>query len=624
MKKLIVKSGKSDLVLRKSRTLVGIKSRTKKVKNKEIDIKAEVLSHLGGFKVVTLDKGGVSLDKKLDEVRKKRAVAVGTHVYHVEGSKKPLIPTGEIYITFEENTNEEERKIVLEEYALKLVEKRDEDTIIVKVTAKSPNPLKVASYLQKISMVKLAEPDLDALLDEYDAPISINDTLFLHQWHLKNDGFVPDVDYRLKAGADSKVVAAWNRLGNSGSSQVVIAVIDNGFDLMHSDLKNKIFKPYDLWNKSSNIIQGDPQFTHGTPCASVALAAMNGTGIVGSAPNARFMPISGTSYSIRATEEMFEVAVKNGADIISCSWGTTDPNLAPGPQKEAAIAKAAREGRNGKGCVILYAGGNDDLDYLNYYATHPDVIAVGASTSQDKHASYSNRGRELTIVAPSNGDWPITAARASWDEGTTIRGPGAFRYWADGVSRGSGYKHFGGTSSATPLVAGICALMLSANPELSAKEVKEILTQTADKIGSPSEYVNGYSVKFGYGRVNADRAVAEAIRRKDIKNNPRPEVEENVASGRGLFKFTVERQASKGYSVQIGAFAEYGNVLIAAEQLQREFGHPVVVNINELNGKTVYKVAIGPIATKRDADKLSKKVKESGRDSFVINLKNLK
>ena len=623
MKKLIVKSGKSELVLKKSRTLVGIKTKSKEVNPKEVGIKAEVLSHLGGFKVVTLDRGRGSVDKKLDEVRKKKEVEIGTHIYHVEGSKKPLVATGEIYITFEAETNEEERKIVLEEYSLELIEKRDKNSIIAKVTVNSPNPLKVAAYLQKIAMVKIAEPDLDTLLDEYDA-VAINDPLFNHAWHLQNLGFVPDINYSLKKGADSKVVDAWNRLGNVGSNKVVVAVIDNGFDLTHPDLNHKVFKPYDLWNQSANIIQGDPRFTHGTPCASVALAAVNGKGIVGSAPNAKFMPISGTSFSIRATEKMFSKAVENGADNISCSWGTTDPNFAPGPIKEAAIAKAAREGRKGKGCIILYAAGNDDLDYLSYYSTHPDVIAVGASTSQDTHASYSNRGRELTVVAPSNGDWPIIAARANWDEGTDLRGPGDFRYWADGKSRGDGYKHFGGTSSATPLVAGICALMLTANPDLTAKEVKKILIQTADKIGSPSEYVNGHSVKYGYGRVNADKAVAVAFQLKDGKNNPPPVVGDNVAKGKGLFKFTVERQASVGYGVQIGVFAEYGNVLITAEKLQHEFDNPVVVNINELNGKTVYKVVIGPYDTKSQATKVWKKVIASGRDAFVTNLKNLK
>ena len=139
--------------------------------------------------------------------------------------------------------------------------------------------------------------------------------------------------------------------------------------------------------------------------------------MVGSAPNAKFMPVSGTSFSLKATEEMFEYCTKTNADIISCSWGSTDPAFSLSAVKEDVLTKAATKGRNGKGCVILFAVGNDSKDYVNYYSAHPDVIAVGATTSKDEHATYSNRGREVTVCAPSNGDWPIIAARAWWDEG---------------------------------------------------------------------------------------------------------------------------------------------------------------------------------------------------------------
>ncbi len=623
MAKLKIKSGKAELVLHKSDKYVGIKPLHTRGSVRSLGVQQEVLSHLGGFKVVTLPESFQSVDEQLDRVRQRRDIDVGTHVYHVEGSDKPLIPTGEIYIHFEEKTNEEEQKIVLDEYSLELVERRNEDFVVAKVTKHSPNPIKVAYFLQSISMVRRAEPDLDTLLDEYNVAENISDDLLSHSWHLQNNGKVADVNYPLRRGADAKVLDAWNRLGNLGKRDVVIAVIDNGFDLTHPDVNQKVYKPYDLWNQSSSIIQGDPNFTHGTPCASVALAAANGSGIVGAAPMSRFMPISGTSFSIRATEEMFKQAVQNGADIISCSWGTTDANFAPGVLKEAVISKAAKDGRNGKGCVILYAAGNDDFDYINYYATNPDVIAVGASTSQDEHANYSNRGRELDIVAPSNGDWPIIAARANWDQGTTMRGGGDFRYWADGRSRGSKYKHFGGTSSSTPLVAGICALMLSTNPDLTAKEVREILINTADKIGSPSDYDSkGHSVKFGYGRVNADKAVAEAMRRKDAVAPPPPLVEERIQSGKGLFKFKVERQPSSGYAVQIGVFAQYGNVLVAAEQLQREFNQPILVNINELNGKTVYKVMVGPYSLRSSANDTRRRIVAAGKytSAFLTNL----
>lgn len=626
MSEISVKSGKGELKLHKSKQLVGLKSVAARSLEKQPFVGKEILANLGGFQVVTLEGEVKDLDTQLDKVREEDTVAVGTHVYFAEGSNRPMIPTGEIYITFEDGVGPDEQQIVLDEYHLKIADRRSASFMVAKVTAKSPNPLKAAASLQALSLVSTAEPDIDMPMDEYAFSVP-NDTLISHQWHLNNPGFVIDANFQLKKGADSHVLNAWNRLGNTGSSGVTVAVIDNGFDTNHPDLRGKTHKPYDLWTRTSQLPQGDTRFTHGTPCASVAIAASNGQGIVGAAPGVRFMPIHGTSFSAATTEEMFDYCVRNGADVISCSWGTTDARYSLNAVKEQAIARAAQQGRGGKGCVILYAVGNDDLNYVNYYAAHPDVIAVAASTSQDAHASYSNRGREVTICAPSNGDWPIIAARASWDQGLTWE-TGNYKFWRDGRSRGDNYKHFGGTSSATPLVAGICALILSANPDLTSREVKSILQRTADKIGHPSEYDSGgHSLKYGYGRVNADKAVAEALRLKDAAQTsppaPVPEVTDNISSGRGLFRFDVRKQEAKGWGVQIGAFYEYGNVLIQAEKLQKQFNVPVVVSINELNSKTVYKVTVGAYDSQAAARELLKRVKDAGISCFLRNLADL-
>ncbi len=625
MSKYKIKSGKGELTLTKSKSLVGLKTSSKRDVEKADYVKKSHLPNLGGFKVVSLNKEDASLDDKLDEVRSRREVEVGTHVYFAEGNNQPMVPTGEIMITFQPEVDIEEQLLVLDEFKLDLVERRGEDQVIARVTKESKNPIKVASLLQQVSLVKVAEPDLDMLLQEYGIALP-SDHFLSEEWHLKNDGYIEIAGHRTVAGADAKVIDAWNRLGNMGSSKVVIAVIDNGFDISHPDLKNNVYRPFDLWTQSDRLTQGDASFTHGTPCASLAVASPDGKGMVGVAPNARFMPISGTSYSTRATEQMFDYCARNGADVISCSWGTTNQGYQLNSLKEQAISKAAKHGRNGKGCVILFAAGNEGYDFVNFYSAHPDVICVAASDSKDRYSSYSNQGMEVSVCAPSNGDWPLLAARAYWDPGSTFRGDGVWRYWADGIDRPGPYKHFGGTSGATPIVAGICALMLSANPGLTAREVKEILQKTADKIGSPNEYNNGHSRKYGYGRVNADKAVAEAIRRKDGTSGsatPTPtQVETNISKGEGLFRFTVERQTPKGYGVQMGVFAEYGNVLIAAEKLQRQFAETIVVNINELNGKTVYKVIVGAFSNKSDATNLQKKMKAAGIDGFIKDLKS--
>ena len=206
-------------------------------------------------------------------------------------------------------------------------------------------------------------------------------------------------------------------------------------------------------------------------------------------------------------------------------------------------------GPRGKGCVICFAAGNynasiDDpvnaeghvwLDYgagrqrrtvgpiLNGYAAHPNVIAVAASTSLNRHAEYSNYGPQISVAAPSNNFHYL-------DRNLFVPGRGITT--ADNGRNGDGFNpngiytdRFGGTSSATPLVAGVAALVLSINPDLSAADVKDILQSTADKItdNEPSivtgknygEYDSrGHCQWFGYGRVNAAKAAAEAKRRR--------------------------------------------------------------------------------------------------------------
>ncbi len=626
-----VKLGKRLLSLVKSRELVGLRLREKE-RLDELASAVE-LTDMGGFDVVRLKTEGKDTDAALDEVRRREEVEVGTHVYHVAGSDRPLVPTGELFIIFAEGVGEEEQLLALDEFRLALVERRGPLRLIARVTAESPNPVKVAQRLQATSLVLHAEPDMEAQPDEYDFSLP-PDPLIPWQWPLRNTGLLPDSPQRARPGADARVVDAWQRLGHTGSSDITIAVIDTGFDLAHPDLHAKVVRPWNLRTRSPHIPQGDPRYVHGTPVASIALGAPNGEGIVGAAPQARFMPVHGPTFGLRTTEEMFRYCADEGADIIVCSWGTTDPAFALSPLKEEAIAYAARKGRKGKGCIILFAVGNENLEYINYYAAHPDVIAVAASTSSDRHAPYSNRGREVWVCAPSSGEWPVLAARAAWDQGNPHMA-GAFRYYYDGISRGERYKHFGGTSAACPLVAGVCALILSANPDLTAREVKEILRDTADKIGDPSEYFNGHSPRYGYGRVNADRAVAEALRRRDAAA-PQPEPATPPAEpattpdggvlsakGQGLFRFSVAAQPAQGWAVQTGVFGSYANVLIQAARLRKMFDVDVVVHIAELNGKTVYRIMAGPFTKKKKALQLLERMRAQGVDGLLRDLSTL-
>ena len=204
-----------------------------------------------------------------------------------------------------------------------------------------------------------------------------------------------------------------------------------------------------------------------------------------------------------ATEKQVARAVRYArrvADILSCSWD--GPR---GPDMELALKGAAR-GRGGRGCPILAASGNENRG-IGYPALSPHVIAVGASTDRGKRASYSNHGRRLSIMAPSNGGeqdiftTDVSVRRRGYNAGIADRGGTAGAFCND----------FGGTSSSTPLAAGVAALVLSVNPNLSHEQVREVLQETADKIGAKRSYdKNGHSRSFGFGQVNAARAVARA------------------------------------------------------------------------------------------------------------------
>ncbi|HMQ89757.1 MAG TPA: SPOR domain-containing protein, partial [Flavilitoribacter sp.] len=121
-----------------------------------------------------------------------------------------------------------------------------------------------------------------------------------------------------------------------------------------------------------------------------------------------------------------------------------------------------------------------------------------------------------------------------------------------------------------------------------------------------------------------DKAVAEALRRKEAAKPVVVEVSQGISSGQGLFRFGVTKQEAVGWGIQIGAFFDYGNVLIQAEKLQKQFNQPIVVSINELSGKTVYKVVVGAFSQKADADKLGQTVKAGGYSgAFTRNLADL-
>lgn len=337
---------------------------------------------------------------------------------------------------------------------------------------------------------------------------------FPNQWHLRKTtigGRVID--------QSANVEAAWALSEGEG---VTIAIIDDGVDIDHEEFRSagKIVAPRDVTRRTNDPRPGNFD-NHGTACAGVACA--NGTfGASGVAPKARLMPIRLVSaLGSQSEADAFVWAAENGADVISCSWGPADgkwwdPNdplhkqVVPLPDStRLAIDYAVQKGRNGKGCVILFAAGNGNESVDNDgYASYEKVIAVAACNDTGTRAAYSDYGKAIWCAFPSSNGHP-SLTPGIW---TTDR-TGAPGYNPGQASRGDAQGNytnsFGGTSSACPGVAGVAALILARNPDLRWDEVREIIKNACDKIDTANgNYdADGRSPWYGFGRVNARKAV---------------------------------------------------------------------------------------------------------------------
>jgi subtilisin family serine protease len=417
-----------------------------------------------------------SIDDTMQTLRqdKSRISWVG-HVYHMPNDPDGLmIPSDAIYVELADGASESEVNDLLDRYGLELVPDPNSaaNAYIMRLTsASTKNPLKIANELLESDAVAVAEPDLIAIANPAHRP---SDTLYPQQWHLENSG-----GFGLTAGADVRAPQAWDI--SRGDRAIIVAVIDDGFDTGHPDFSSpgKIVAPADFGQDDVDPNPVSSRDNHGTACAGVAVADENGTGVVGLAPNCKLMPVRWSgSVSDGDIREQFNHASNNGADVISCSWGVSSSFFTLSTSMKRSIQNAATGGRDGKGCVIVFAAGNANHDIDDVaggtragFAIHPDVIAVAASNSRDRKSHYSNFGDAIWICAPSSGQGGLGIV-------TTDR-RGNFGYQAGDYTT---VERFGGTSSSTPLVAGLCGLILSVNPDLTAEEVKEILKLTAQQI----------------------------------------------------------------------------------------------------------------------------------------------
>lgn len=317
-------------------------------------------------------------------------------------------------------------------------------------------------------------------------------------WHLQRHGWFDDsagIDRNAGIGMNDALLKQYDGKG------VKIAVIDNGFDVNHEDLAAGILGTYNAQDGTSDVAPDDTtgQYcNHGTAVAGIIGGRANGFGTRGVAPASDLYLIAQSDYySSSNLIATFNKAEEYGADVISCSWGSSYTTAL-----RDTIHNLAVNGRGGKGVVIVFGAGNDNvsIDVNTTIGSYSDVVTVGATDRYLSKAAYSNYGPAIDVVAPGGYYSGILSPDLSGSDGLADTD--------EDYNLAYGYM-FTGTSAATPVVSGLAALMLQANPNLTSAQVLSILKSTADKIGTES-YVDGRNDTFGSGKINAAKALLEA------------------------------------------------------------------------------------------------------------------
>lgn len=322
---------------------------------------------------------------------------------------------------------------------------------------------------------------------------------------------LPDTDWILRK---TRVYEAWQM---SRGRNTKICIIDDGLEINHPafNRKGKIVAPLDMMHFRE---KGFPyhQFNerHGTACASIACS--EDPDALGIAPEAQLIPVRITGLGSVYQSYAIYWAVRNGADVISCSWGPPDGLGASDPDfvfpipdhTHIAISYAAETGRNGKGCAIVFAAGNGKEPVKSDgYASHPKVFAVGASNLDDVATAYSDYGYPMLCCFPSGDYIKIPDNQLKKLYGAYV----ADRLGKAGYDDTDYFRFFDGTSASCPGVAGVISLMLSVNPQLTREDIKSVIQKSCKKIGLSAGYINDYSDNYGYGLLMADAAVQNAM-----------------------------------------------------------------------------------------------------------------
>jgi subtilisin-like proprotein convertase family protein/subtilisin family serine protease len=520
-------------------------------------------------------------------MHRSRTIAPTHHAYFEADTGAEFLITDRIFVVFKTPPSAKTLAEFAGRYGLvKKAAFSDRDFLFQLTNHTGMNPVKlVVKLTEKEPLVEAAEHDLNQRVatSQFFVPI---DPQYSREWHIHTRLNDPEYDHRACAHCED----AWRLLNHFGNIHVVVAVTDDGCKLDHKDFDSPgKFADWGYFRRERLITSGDIDSdtdemykagsNHGTSCAGVIAGEIDAVLTVGAAPGCSLLPIQwesdGPSLFISDSKLLTVLNfIADKVDVMSNSWsGIPTFNLAiPVINRIADLAQTG--GRRGKGIVFLWAAGNDncpinhtaavDVPYSHGWRIYsdgsaewigpntarrfernfvdiPGVMNVAALASTAKRSHYSNYGNGISLCAPSSNGHAYFRM--------DVKGLGVTT--ATGKSGGVTHE-FGGTSSATPLLAGIAALTISANPDLTALEVVSILKKTASKdldfkgyqrtpaasfdhdtswdISPIPPFDDGdfsdaghaegtWSPWFGHGRVDAAAAVAEALRRGEQPGN---------------------------------------------------------------------------------------------------------
>jgi subtilisin family serine protease len=335
------------------------------------------------------------------------------------------------------------------------------------------------------------------------ASVTPNDPFFNQQYYLYNKGgpldSMPGTPLG-KQGADIKATAGWAE--STGSESVIIAVVDTGVDLLHPDLKNKLYSNgIDFVNYALGGGVASDDNGHGTAVAGIVGAdTNNGVGIAGVAWNCKILPVKVLDKTGVGTVEQVIAGIRwaadqagNGVKVINISWGL---------DTDSSFLSDAIDYAYGKGIVIVAAAGNAGLGHVQYPADYDHVMAIAATDYGDARPDWSNYGPKIDVAAPGV-EIVSTVPREFF-------GPGSGDYGYFISSAGPVLPAPGsGTSFAAPQVSGLAALIRAIKPFLTVDEVMNVIRFSADDVNA-SEHP-GKDNYLGYGRINIEKAIVPLI-----------------------------------------------------------------------------------------------------------------